>query len=90
MPNLSGGFRIWSGRIAWGVAALIVAAVIGGALYQNILQEELTRLSTHSTLVIAKGSGHYIQNDRPDIVIEAVHNVVDQARKSAAPHEYRK
>lgn len=55
------------------------------------MQEELTRLSTHSTLVIAKGSGHYIQNDRPDIVIEAVHNVVDQARKnSAAPHEYRK
>jgi pimeloyl-ACP methyl ester carboxylesterase len=45
------------------------------------MQEELSHLSTQGTLVIAKGSGHAIQNDRPDIVIQAVHNVVDQARQ---------
>jgi pimeloyl-ACP methyl ester carboxylesterase len=45
------------------------------------MQEELSRLSTRSTQLIAKRSGHYIQNDRPDIVIEAVHNIVDETRQ---------
>jgi pimeloyl-ACP methyl ester carboxylesterase len=45
------------------------------------LQEELSHLSTNGTLVIAKGSGHDVQNQRPEIVIEAVHNVIDQARQ---------
>jgi pimeloyl-ACP methyl ester carboxylesterase len=49
------------------------------------MQEELSHLSTQSTLVIAKGSGHAIQNDRPDIVIQGVHNVVDQARRKVGP-----
>ena len=44
------------------------------------MQEELSRLSTRGTLVIARNSGHYIQLDRPDVVIDAVHKVVDQAR----------
>jgi pimeloyl-ACP methyl ester carboxylesterase len=46
------------------------------------MQKELAQLSTHSTHVIAKNSGHYIQLDRPDLVIEAVRNVVDHARQS--------
>ncbi|MGA8271474.1 MAG: alpha/beta hydrolase [Candidatus Sulfotelmatobacter sp.] len=45
------------------------------------MQEELAHLSTRSTHVIAKNSGHYIQFDRPELVIEAVHSVVDQARQ---------
>jgi hypothetical protein len=54
------------------------------------MQQELSHLSTNGTLVIAKGSGHDIQNQRPEIVIEAVHNVVDRAReKSAAPERDR-
>src|ERR1700739_2847946 len=44
------------------------------------MQEELSRLSTNGTLVIAKGSGHDIQNQRPEIVIKAVHDMVDQTR----------
>jgi pimeloyl-ACP methyl ester carboxylesterase len=44
------------------------------------MQEELAHLSTRGTQTIAKNSSHYIQIDRPDIVIEAVRNVVDQAR----------
>jgi pimeloyl-ACP methyl ester carboxylesterase len=43
------------------------------------MQEELSHLSTRGTRVIAKNSGHYIQLDRPDLVIEAVHHVVNQA-----------
>jgi pimeloyl-ACP methyl ester carboxylesterase len=44
------------------------------------MQEDLAHLSTRGTQTIAKNSAHYIQSDRPDIVIEAVHSVVDQAR----------
>jgi pimeloyl-ACP methyl ester carboxylesterase len=44
------------------------------------MQKELARLSTRSTHVIAKNSGHFIQFDRPDVVIEAVRKVVDQVR----------
>ncbi len=47
------------------------------------MQQELAHLSTTGKQVIAKNSGHYIQLDRPDLVIEAVHSVVDQARQ---PH----
>jgi pimeloyl-ACP methyl ester carboxylesterase len=44
------------------------------------MQEELAHLSTRGTQVIAKNSSHYIQIDRPDVVIDAVRSVVDQAR----------
>jgi pimeloyl-ACP methyl ester carboxylesterase len=47
------------------------------------MQEELAQLSTRRTQVIAKNSSHYIQIDRPDVVIDAVRSVVEQVR--AAP-----
>ena len=46
------------------------------------MQIELAHLSTRGKQVIAKNSGHYIQLNRPDIVIEAVRNIVDQARQA--------
>jgi pimeloyl-ACP methyl ester carboxylesterase len=49
------------------------------------MQNELAQLSTRSTHTIAKSSGHYIQVDRPDIVIDAVRQVVDQARGLQQP-----
>ncbi len=47
------------------------------------MQEEQSHLSTHGTHTVAKNSAHYIQIDRPDVVIDAVHSVVDQARQAA-------
>jgi len=44
------------------------------------MQEELSRLSTRGTQTIAENSAHYIQIDRPDVVIEAIRKVVEQAR----------
>jgi pimeloyl-ACP methyl ester carboxylesterase len=44
------------------------------------MQEELSHLSTRGTQTIARNSAHYIQIDRPDVVIEAVRNVMEQAR----------
>src|SRR5579859_5865779 len=48
------------------------------------MQEELAHLSTRGTQTIAKNSAHYIQIDRPDVVIEAVRNVLEQARAAQA------
>jgi len=48
------------------------------------MQKELAHLSTRGTQTIAKNSAHYIQFDRPDIVIDAIRNVVGEARQNAA------
>jgi len=44
------------------------------------MQQELTQLSTRGRRIIADNSGHYIQRDRPDLVINAVHEVVAELR----------
>ncbi len=44
------------------------------------MQEELAQLSTRGTQAVAKNSAHYIQIDRPDVVVDAVHKVMEQAR----------
>lgn len=44
------------------------------------MQEELAHLSTRGTQTVAKNSAHYIQLDRPDLVIDAVRRVVQQSR----------
>jgi len=49
------------------------------------MQEELARLSSRGTQTVAKGSSHYIQTDRPDLVIEAVREVVTQSRAQQPP-----
>jgi len=49
------------------------------------MQEELSHLSTRGTHTIAKNSSHYIQIDRPDLVIDAIRKVVDEARKLPPP-----
>jgi pimeloyl-ACP methyl ester carboxylesterase len=40
------------------------------------LQEELAALSTNGKLVVVNDTGHYIQIDQPDAVIEAVNTLV--------------
>jgi len=49
------------------------------------MQEELARLSTRGTQTIAKNSAHYIQSDRPDVVIDAVHRIANQAQANLLP-----
>jgi pimeloyl-ACP methyl ester carboxylesterase len=44
------------------------------------MQKELSQLSTRGTQVTAKNSSHYIQMDRPDVVIDAVRGMLDQVR----------
>jgi pimeloyl-ACP methyl ester carboxylesterase len=46
------------------------------------MQEELAQLSSRGKQSIVKGSAHYIQMDRPEAVVAAIHDVVDQARQA--------
>jgi pimeloyl-ACP methyl ester carboxylesterase len=48
------------------------------------MQEELSHLSTHGTQQIVRNSTHYIQLDRPEVVVDAVHGVVNQVRRMAS------
>jgi pimeloyl-ACP methyl ester carboxylesterase len=44
------------------------------------MQVELSHLSTRGSHTVAERSGYYIQLDRPDVVIEAVHQVLKEAK----------
>jgi pimeloyl-ACP methyl ester carboxylesterase len=49
------------------------------------MQEELKNLSTRSRRIIAKGSGHYIQVERADLLNSEVANLIRQVRGEAPP-----
>ena len=56
------------------------------------MQEELTGLSETGDWQIADNAGHYIQHDRPELVVEAIRRVVEQVRsenRSGALEEHR-
>jgi pimeloyl-ACP methyl ester carboxylesterase len=48
------------------------------------LQYEFTRMTHDSRYVVAKGSGHFVQVDRPEIVVDAVRDVLKRATISAS------
>jgi pimeloyl-ACP methyl ester carboxylesterase len=55
----------------------------------NQMQENLKQLSTHSRRVIAKGSTHYIQIDRPELLEREVPPFIEQFRgASPVPPNY--
>ena len=47
---------------------------------ERAFQARLARLSTNSTHVLAVGSGHFIHRENPDLVLEAIREVVGAAR----------
>jgi DNA-binding transcriptional regulator YbjK len=49
----------------------------------NQMQEDLKRLSTRSRRIIAKGSSHYIQIDRADLIEKEVTLFIQQIRGTA-------
>ena len=44
------------------------------------LHTELTELSSNGRQIMAKKSGHYIQHDEPELVVDAIREVVEQVR----------
>jgi pimeloyl-ACP methyl ester carboxylesterase len=47
------------------------------------MQEELARLSSNGSRLVVKGSGHDIQIDAPEAVVNAIRKVVGQAKGAA-------
>lgn len=47
------------------------------------MQEELSRLSPAGTRIVAHRSGHYVQRQQPDVVIDAVRQVLQAARTAS-------
>ena len=54
----------------------------------NQMQEDLKKLSTRSRRIIAKGSGHYIQLYRSDLLIKEVPPFIEQVRGNSPPQQY--
>jgi len=50
------------------------------------LQADLARRSAKSVHLFAERSGHFIQRDRPDVVVKAIRDVVDRARVPFIPY----
>lgn len=46
----------------------------------SMLQQKLAELSTQSSHVVARGSGHSIPTQRPDVIIDAIRALVAQVR----------
>jgi len=51
---------------------------------QTEMQESLARLVPNGKHIIADNSGHFIQRDRPDLVVAAIRMVVEAARQQAS------
>ena len=55
--------------------------------FWHAMQEQFTELSDSSEWQVVDGAGHFIHQDEPDIVVDAVRRVVDSARKARRPGE---
>ena len=53
------------------------------------MQADYSKRSTRGKLIIAENSGHYIQNDQPELVIDAVKQVVKLTRKKLGKSQNR-
>jgi pimeloyl-ACP methyl ester carboxylesterase len=73
------------------VPVVVIAATDHGPLFKSWeptlmhLQQQLAALSPQGTLVVADGSGHDIQLDRPNMVIDAVRRMAN-AKNYSPPH----
>ena len=45
------------------------------------LQRQMSRLSLNSKFKVAERSGHFIQHDEPEFVVDAIRELIDEARK---------
>jgi pimeloyl-ACP methyl ester carboxylesterase len=54
----------------------------GGLKIWNELQSEIASRSPHSKLIQAEDAGHYIQLDKPQLVIDSIHDLVMKVKEA--------
>lgn len=73
-----GGYRMHIYCLGSGSPTVVSDAGLGDfSLTWDQRQAELARLSSRGTLVIVEESGHYIQLDQPQLVIDAILEVLE-------------
>lgn len=55
-----------------------------GMEFMDDMQEQYTELSEHSEWQVASGALHFIHQDEPDVVVDAIRSVVESARNARA------
>jgi pimeloyl-ACP methyl ester carboxylesterase len=69
------------------VVLTVIAATDHGPFFREWeptlmrLQQQLATLSPQSTLIVAQGSGHDVQVDRPEIVVDAVRRMMKEVKQ---------
>ncbi|MFZ1088249.1 MAG: alpha/beta hydrolase [Xanthobacteraceae bacterium] len=77
--------RVMNGGPFPDIALTVIAATDHGPFFKQWeatlmrLQQQLATLSPQATFIVAQGSGHDVQMDRPEIVIDAVRRMVREA-----------
>ena len=51
--------------------------------FWHAMQKQFTELSDSSEWQVVNGAGHFIHQDKPNIVVDAVRRVVESARGQA-------
>ena len=62
-----------------GALPLAVVSQAPGQPYWDAVQQRLTKLSTASTHFVAANSGHMIQFSEPEVIVQAIRRVIEQA-----------
>ena len=65
---------------SWGQMLQSRSQIPGPAGQYAELQSKLLSLSSNSKQVVVENSGHYMMVDRPDVVTEAIREVVEATR----------
>jgi pimeloyl-ACP methyl ester carboxylesterase len=64
---------------------LVVTGARGADENWRLLQQDLASLSERGCLIVAPRSGHLVQTDQPEIVVDAIRTVVETARGHDVP-----
>jgi pimeloyl-ACP methyl ester carboxylesterase len=67
---------------------LVVLSATSSSSSQRKGHEALAHLSSQGKHIVASNSGHWIQLDEPDLVIESIREVVESARRLRVRHSF--
>ena len=66
---------------AYGDMPLVVLSAGDATTAKTMEQEAVARLSSNGKIIVAPNSGHWIQLDQPQVVIDAIREVLQSVRR---------